>query len=502
MKRFDLLTCCLCAAAMLSCDPESGGDSVPVPLDTPSGLTAEATENSILFSWNPVQDAKCYAYVLNDAEDEVYTNETSVTVGDLQPETSYSFRVKAVSGDLSVWTDSEWASTTVVTSEQPEPPFQLTVSDVTFYSANFKVIPLDENMTYFCNVILKDQFEQFASTDELVSQQVEAIKEVAAANAMTFEAYCRTFGLLNSGTNDFAATTLDADSEYVEFVFGLDYSGLSTSEVVYKEFRTLEEPKVTPSDMTFEFEVTDITDISARLTVRPSVDDEPYYCFFVNKENLDYLGEEYVINACLEDLNDHISSSDYATVVNELCHKGEYVMPYGELEPNSEYVGFAFGVGQHGLKAAASTRLFVTEPFMTKSPGGSDDPIRIEVINFGIEGTEIKFIPSPEVGSYRCELVKLSDFGADKTDEEILAADMDKLWNDYGDYYVMLLLSEEYTLTRINPLEPDTDYIAYAYGLSSSEFTATTSLCKKILRTPSAETSASASVRALLRRAP
>ena len=208
-----------------------------------------------------------------------------------------------------------------------------------------------------------------------------------------------------------------------------------------------------------------------------------------------------MINACLEDLNDHISSSDYATVVNELCHKGEYVMPYGELEPNSEYVGFAFGVGQHGLKAAASTRLFVTEPFMTKSPGGSDDPIRIEVINFGIEGTEIKFIPSPEVGSYRCELVKLSDFGADKTDEEILAADMDKLWNDYGDYYVMLLLSEEYTLTRINPLEPDTDYIAYAYGLNSSEFTATTSLCKKILRTPSAETSASASVRALLRRA-
>ena len=101
--------------------------------------------------------------------------------------------------------------------------------------------------------------------------------------------------------------------------------------------------------------------------------------------------------------------------------------------------------------------------------------------------------------SYRCELVKLSDFGADKTDEEILAADMDNLWNDYADYYVMLLLYEEYTLTRINPLEPDTDYIAYAYGLSGSEFVATTPLCKKILRTPSAESSASASVRALLR---
>ena len=67
---------------------------------------------------------------------------------------------------------------------------------------------------------------------------------------------------------------------------------------------------------------------------------------------------------------------------------------------------------------------------------------------------------------------------------------METLWNDYADYYIMMLQYEAFTLTRYMPLDPDTDYIAYAYGLSDGKFEATTKLCKKILRTPAAGTSA------------
>ena len=70
------------------------------------------------------------------------------------------------------------------------------------------------------------------------------------------------------------------------------------------------------------------------------------------------------------------------------------------------------------------------------------------------------------------------------SDAEIIAKDMENLWADYGDYYAMLLLYEEHTYTRVNPLEPDTEYIAFAYGLSDAEFVATTELCKVVLRTP------------------
>ena len=104
--------------------------------------------------------------------------------------------------------------------------------------------------------------------------------------------------------------------------------------------------------MTLGLEVVDLTDVSARLQVTPSTADEYYYCFFVLRENLDALGEEGIINLCLDDLNEHISSSDYATVVAEQCHKGNYTFSYAEFAANTEYVGFAFGVGQHGLRPA------------------------------------------------------------------------------------------------------------------------------------------------------
>lgn len=160
-------------------------------------------------------------------------------------------------------------------------------------------------------------------------------------------------------------------------------------------------------------------------------------------------------------------------------------------------MGFAFGVGQHGLRAAATTRLFTTEPFMMKDQEGGEDPIRIEVVEWGIEHAQIKFIPTAEATPYRCELTKLSDF-AGLSDEEILARDMEKLWNDYADYYSMMLLYESFTMTRYMPLDPDTDYIVYAYGLSDAEFKATSKLCKKVLRTPAADASASGALRSRL----
>ena len=490
MKKSFLFFLGLCAlpfSMILSCDPvepDPNDGEDPVALAKPEGLKGESTDNSIVFTWNAVENAKCYSYIFEDG-DEVYVNETTVTIENLQSETAYTFKVKAVSGDLEKWLDSQWAEVTVTTGEEPVRPFAIEVTNVTFHSADVKISPLDAEMTYFCNLMTQEAFDTYATAEEMAREQVDDIKNLAMSSGMTFEQYCLAAGLLYTGEQEFTtATALEGDTGYMEFVFGLDYQGNITSEVVYEPFKTEPEPQVEPSSMTFELSVTDITDISAKMTMKPSVDDEYYYAFFVNKENYDYLGDEYIIQTCIDDLNEYISSSDWAEVVAEQCFIGEDTFSYGEFDANTEYVGFAFGVGQQGLYAAASTDLFVSDVFMTGSPSGSDGPIRIEVVNFEIDDVQIKFIPSPEVESYRCELLPLSDFG-DVGDAEIIAKDMENLWNDYADYYVMLLLYEEYTYTRVNPLEPDTEYIAFAYGLSDSEFVATTDLCKVVLRTPS-----------------
>lgn len=447
--------------------------------------------------WDAVAAAKCYSYELDGAE-EVFTNAASVTFDGLEPHSSHTFRVKAVSGDLSEWTDSDWAEYTFTTEEKPVPVFTIRIDEVSFSSATVTVKPADPQMTYFCNIMSQVDYDSFSSPEELMQRQVALLGQMAANDGYTFEAYCKALQLLHRGENGFEAEKLLPDTDYVEFVFGLTYDANITTKLVTERLRTEPEPKVRPSDMSFAFELKEVTDIGASLQIIPTRDDEWYFCFFVEKGNLDRLGDSGVIDVCLEDLNEHISSSDYETEVAAQCHKGSFLYNYGELEPNHEYVGFAFGVGKQGLYAAASTRLFLTEPFMTLDAEQGDDPIRIEVINFGINSTEIKFIPTPEAVPFRCELRKYEEF-AQMTDEEILRKDMEDLWNDSGDYYVWSLCTDEFTLTRINPLDPDTDYIAYAYGLSDSEFEATTQLCKKILRTPAAEP-ASAALRRLVRR--
>ena len=365
------------------------------------------------------------------------------------------------------------------------PDFRIKVDKVTFYSIEVTVEPADASMTYFCNLIPKTEFDQIGES-RIIEAQIAQIDAVARQNEMTFEAFCLAMQLLSSGRNSFeSGSPLEPDTEYVEYVFGLTASGTATTGLTWQTIRTQKEEGPVRSDMTFQLEVTERSDISATMQITPSKDNEWYFCFFVEKGNLDQLGDDAVIAVCIDDLNEYISSSDFETEAAVHCHKGPYTYSYAELEPNHEYVGFAFGVAQHGLAAAASTRLFKTDPFMTRDIEQGDDPIRIEIVNVGITDTQIKFIPTPEAIPFRCEMKQLSEFeGLD--DEEILKKDMDQLWKESGDYYVWALCTGDFTLTRINPLEPDTDYIAYAYGLSDSKFEATTRLCKKIVHTPSA----------------
>lgn len=498
-----LLGLVLLTAANVACNSDNDN---PTPqkagqLPAPAHLRGGAERGTgLTFSWDAVPDTGGYAYIFDGGE-ERQTKLTSVSFDNLEPEREYAFKVRAISDDTERYLDSEWAETTATTGTAPAPvqPFTLTVEEVTFYSARVKVIPDNPQTSYFCNLIDRASFERYASPEALIEAQIARIETAAAANDLNFEAFCIATSLLNTGEGEFITQEiLEADTEYIQYVFGLDYSGKATTGLASVGFRTEKAPTIQPSSMTFTLEVSDISDIGGKLHVTPSTGDEYYYSFFVLKENLDLMGDEYVIQACLNDLNGHIASSDYATIVAEQCYKGEHTISYGEFDPNMEYVGFAFGIGQHGLLAAASTGLFVSEPFMTQDAEGSDAPIRIEVIEFGIENVQIKFIPSSGAVPYRCELVKLSDFDG-MSDEEILAADMERLWSDYADYYVLMLLYEDFTMKRINPLAPDTDYIAYAYGLSDSEMEATTTLCKKILRTPPAA-KAGTRARTLLRR--
>lgn len=76
------------------------------PLETPELSITGQTENSMVVSWKAVQNADRYLYVLNDGE-EAETDKLFAAFAKLEPG-HYTVKVKAVSDDADLYSDSEW----------------------------------------------------------------------------------------------------------------------------------------------------------------------------------------------------------------------------------------------------------------------------------------------------------------------------------------------------------------------------------------------------------
>ena len=61
------------------------------------------------------------------------------------------------------------------------------VQDSTVSSFAYEVIPVDESMTYFTQVVEKEYFDSFGSSDEFIAADIDLLKLYASENGMTFE---------------------------------------------------------------------------------------------------------------------------------------------------------------------------------------------------------------------------------------------------------------------------------------------------------------------------
>ena len=157
-KLFTLLCTGLLAFALTSCDKDESSDSTK--LAAPVLSVTEQTSNGFTVSWQTVENAAGYAYVL-DNEAEKSTNATSVTFTDLEPGT-YTVKVKATSGSAE-FSDSNYASISATVEEGgtvEEMTFTIEVSDVTANPASITCKASDNNQTYLLNYMTKSVFDQ------------------------------------------------------------------------------------------------------------------------------------------------------------------------------------------------------------------------------------------------------------------------------------------------------------------------------------------------------
>lgn len=228
---------------------------------------------------------------------------------------------------------------------------------------------------------------------------------------------------------------------------------------------------------TFAISVTNITTTGATIDVVPSNNHTYYYFDVVQKIYF----EEYATPAefaysRIEQRKEYAASQGVTLVDALSLGAGNYVCDW--LTGDQEYYAYAFGITPDGeLCTDVATKPFKTLPY---SDGPSDNKFVIEVSNITARGAKISVKPSSD-DYYHFYAIEKAEYEKFESEEAFVNS-------------VATELKEEGTSINFNTssgndsfvfnalLKPNTDYYAYAFGLSGN-YVPTTDVTKVPFKT-------------------
>lgn len=261
------------------------------------------------------------------------------------------------------WTVSGTINTAVVTemfTTGSVPPsdneFQLDIVSTNVTSALVN-ITTSNNDPY---VLLPVEAEEWASlSDE------EILNELTSGSyILDYYSY--------SGDYSGRITGLESDHEYLLLVFGYQ-AGTATTGLTKCTFRTL--PSVASDNISFSFDISDITPKGATVSVTPDPLNALYFWGVASSEML----ENDIDRSVDETVEYYISLGyvkDRVDYMRQAGTYGEDIYLYDNLYSNSSYRPYAFGVDES--TGERITDIYFGESFMTLPPEYSNTSIELE----------------------------------------------------------------------------------------------------------------------------
>ncbi len=239
--------------------------------------------------------------------------------------------------------------------------FGISFSNVSATAFDISVQPSDPATRYYIGVCTKKLYDENtpASIADAFIEMENGYKIDWAGNEYIWTGNVT----VNSKTDLF--TSMDPETDYVTVVFGISTEGVRTTEVASAVQKTAA-PQA--SSMTIGMQVRDITYDGAVVDIHPSSADEDYYV------------------DCIPYASYASFAGDNAALIQALIDQaGGYIQYYlmkgdqeldtrGYLLPETKYITVAFGYA-----GAATTPLFVSEPFTTLQKPISTATIDINV---------------------------------------------------------------------------------------------------------------------------
>lgn len=250
------------------------------------------------------------------------------------------------------------------TDTPPEPAnsdFTIEQTALTQGSLDVKITPKDNEGTYYFSVITKKEWQTNyqSDTDVLTAAYKTWFESLAASAGVSTEELLKN--ALLKGMQTYQFRQLVPETEYVFFVYGVDYTGTATTPVTVQEFAT---PKVTLNpNATFTITPTEVGATYFKVNIScsdPSVffyydvllpDVYETYCES-KPENIPTYVASYL--AALKTENNTYSKMSMAEFISAITVEGEaeYDTALSEaansLVPEMEYPVFAIGIANDG----------------------------------------------------------------------------------------------------------------------------------------------------------
>lgn len=309
-------------------------------------------------------------------------------------------------------------------------------------------------MTYFTQVVEKEYFDSFGSSDEFIQADIELIKTYASENGMTFEECLQS--MCKQGDYSAEVVRQLSGKQFVIYAFGLDYTGKVLTGLTYREVSTVQ---VEQSDITFEIEVSqDGKTTTAKIV--PS-DSEQYYIAGIVDANEYYnMPGGYILGYRQSTIWDNVDMLEqmqmpdpYSLTLNMVAEKGTCTIDQ-ELTAGTDYVVYAVSISDECIINSEPEIL----EFRTDDVVKSENVLTLDVVNIETRLIDVK-VTTTNGDPYVVNVLEAAPYKG-LTDTEIL-----ENITSSGNYFKRQ--SGDVNMRFGYPdqrFSPETEYIVFAFG--------------------------------------
>lgn len=385
------------------------------------------------------------------AEMTLIGNQTSL-MNDLKPDTDYIA--------LAFGYESGVATTGLTTRKFFTMPEHWTigikVAELTKNTVTVQYTPSSDKPTYYGIIIDKAYFDDFASDQEYIQDDIDFFKSLAeeAQKPLSEIITERTV----KGEQHLPFKKLKPDTEYLAYAFGVNPDGTVTSGL-FKEFFTT--PKPEPSANRLALAVSRIS-IDGALIEATATNDDPYILDVWEASKLAGKTDEQII----ETVQAAYSEEDLVGMTETGSAPLDVT---GRLEAGTDYVALAFG-----YDSGFVTTELCKESFATKPGGWMECTFTFRQESFNCRMASYTVSASEANMPFYFSMLSAEELAAiGDTDKAICDFLLGKIQEEADGLGMTLEQALPYILFRdsktenYSPLKPKSDYYLFAVGLST-----------------------------------